>query len=101
MKLSATYLRFMINFTNLAISPSVKNPGSVRISVVDSIVLTIIALYMMNDSEALLAMQAALGNEDPRVAEAWNNLYDSIVIRNNIQIKQENIDVNDLIRKLQ
>lgn len=101
MKLSATHLRFMINFTNLVISPSVKNPGSVRISVVDSIVLTIIALYMMNDSEALSAMQTALGNEDPRVAEAWNNLYDSIVIRNDMQIKQENIDVNDLIRKLQ
>lgn len=72
----------------------------VRIGPVDSTILTLMALYMMNDSEAHAALQLGLQQRDPLVATAWNNVFDMTVLRNTELSEHGNFDVNELLRRL-
>ena len=82
------------------LQPPLHSPRVIRIGLVDSTVLTLMALYMMNDSEAHAAMQLDLQQRDPLVATAWNNVYDMTVLRNTELSEHENFDVNELLRRL-
>lgn len=82
------------------LQPPLHSPRVIRIGLVDSTVLTLMALYMMNDLEAHAALQLELQQRDRLVATAWNNIFDMTVLRNTELSEHDNLDVNELLRRL-
>lgn len=100
MKLCSHHLNFMILAIMNILQLPLHSPRVIRISSVDSAVLALMALYMMNDPEAHAAMQLDLQQRDPLVAKAWANVFDLTVLRNAELLEHENFDVNELLRRL-
>lgn len=100
MKLCSSHLNFMISAIMGILQPPLHSIRVIRIGPVDSTVLTLMALYMMNDPEAHTALQLELQQRDQLVATAWNNLFDMTVLRNNELSEYDNLDVNELLRRL-
>lgn len=100
MKLCSHHLNFMISAIMNILQSPLHSPRVIRIGPVDSTVLTLMALYMMNDSEAHAALQLDLQRRDPLVAIAWSNIFDMTVLRNTELSERDNFDVNELLRRL-
>lgn len=100
MKLCSHHLNFMVLAIMNILQPPLHSPRVIRIGLVDSTVLTLMALYMMNDLEAHAALQLDLQQRDPLVATAWNNVFDMTVLRNTELSEHDNLDVNELLRRL-
>lgn len=66
----------------------------------DHTAVLLVALYMMNDSEAHQAMQLELKQKYPHVLDNWNKYFDITVLKNNEISENETVDINALLKRI-